>query len=170
MPSGPDHVRQAEHNLQFLELFSPSYQYNDWALTVGFYSCVHIVEYVIGAYGKKFLYRGTELKQKLQHSEDIARAAESQGILAPNNLRWGNRGPSHSLRNALVKENFKEIKDDYMELYYKCRASRYEIYRCNPAEIKSYLEGAVTNIINWSNSKYGTKFKQPILPPLLAPV
>jgi hypothetical protein len=45
MPQQDDHIRQARHNAQFLSTFDlNATPYPDWAITVAFYTAVHLVE------------------------------------------------------------------------------------------------------------------------------
>jgi len=46
MPSFEDHSEHSRHNLAFLESFFLS-RFNDWAITVMFYTGVHIVESIL---------------------------------------------------------------------------------------------------------------------------
>ena len=47
MSSDSQHIDQAQKNVDFLESFIDQYKFNDWAITVAFYVCVHIVEAAI---------------------------------------------------------------------------------------------------------------------------
>ena len=47
MPSDQKHIDQAKHNIQFLENFYSDYKFNDWSITVSFYTCIHIIEAAI---------------------------------------------------------------------------------------------------------------------------
>lgn len=56
MPSEQNHIDQAKHNISFLESFYPNYKFNDWSITVAFYTCIHIVEAVIHKKEKDYLF------------------------------------------------------------------------------------------------------------------
>jgi len=43
MPQETDHIRQARHNAQFLSTLGCT-PYPDWAITVAFYTAIHLVE------------------------------------------------------------------------------------------------------------------------------
>jgi hypothetical protein len=49
MAAVTDHFDHAIHNHKFLKTFIKSYNYNDWAITVGFYALLHFVEFTIGS-------------------------------------------------------------------------------------------------------------------------
>ena len=45
MPTEQQHYHQAKRNIQFLESFYKTYNYNDWSVTVAFYAALHVIEY-----------------------------------------------------------------------------------------------------------------------------
>jgi uncharacterized protein (UPF0332 family) len=53
MPSLDEHIRQAEHNERFVDIFDlKSSPYLDWALTGIFYSAIHYIEAALATRGK----------------------------------------------------------------------------------------------------------------------
>jgi len=68
MPSGSQHVQQATHNIDFLSSFYKSRYYNDWSITVAFYSALHIFENAIFT-KKQLTYRGNSIT--IEHADDL---------------------------------------------------------------------------------------------------
>jgi len=153
MPSSAEHLDQSDHNLQFLKLFYGKFENNDWAITVGFYAAVHIVEYAVSV-SPNLMYKGKNLG-RLLHSDDLKRIAAKRNIPPPNNIRWQRTTP-HFLRNILVRANFKPIESAYLLLYRKSRSARYEYYQFSDSETKRLVETVVVGIVGWCNKEFGT--------------
>ena len=146
MPLGEEHIKQAQHNLDFIGTFYESYLYNDWAVTVSFYACVHIIENSIYS-GGHLLYQGLPIK--ILHSDEL-RAA-----LQKTKLDLKETSP-HIIRNLLVEENFGEISDFYLLLYSESRNARYKRYQFDKNDVNLVVKPALSEIVNWSNKKFKT--------------
>lgn len=155
MPSSRQHTNQAVHNLKFLESFYNSYEFNDWAITVGFYASVHIIENAI-ALKKTISYRGEHIS--IQHSGQLPRTLEKEfPHLLPENYSHSTF-THHVARNSIVKENFPEIADVFELLYKNSRIARYFYHSWDKIQVETIVKPALTKIINWSNKEFKTKF------------
>lgn len=154
MPSNLEHVEQAKHNLTFLHSFYISGDYNDWSITVSFYSAVHIMEAAIYS-SQKLTYRGIPLKKRVFGSEKLAEMAGQQGIPPPENLSWES-AKGHWSRKTLVEDNFREISSQYSILYIRSRTARYDKYHFSPEEMDRIIKPALLKIVNWANQKFAT--------------
>lgn len=103
MPNFEDHVKQATANIQFLESFIYA-RSNDWAITVMFYSALHITEALIWK------------KANLKRSQE-------------NNYDYDIHCPNHDKRARTVKELIPEIHFQYLQLEKAAHNSRYKVYR-----------------------------------------
>lgn len=153
MPSGLEHVQQAEHNINFLDLFHQSFKFKDWTVTVSFYSCVHIIENAI--FEKKELnFLGKKIR--IEHSEHLPEAASTAKILPPKNFPGKFQG--HNARLILARENFPIISTSVAYLYNKSRSARYYVYDFTDGETLDVLHKLDT-IIKWSNVEFKTAYK-----------
>lgn len=157
MPDGSQHVSQAKHNLTFLESFYPSAVQHDWAITVGFYACVHIIEYAVFS-THPLSYKGTQVKGRIRHSDKLPEVAAAQGIPPPRNISWSST-KGHLLRNILVSENFREIAADYRILYNESRTARYDVYVYDNEFIENFIRPALLAIVTWSDKRFGSGLK-----------
>lgn len=154
MSSSEQHVKQANHNIDFLHAFFDSHSYNDWAITVGFYIAVHVIENAIAVSGK-LKYRGKEVS--IKDSEELPKVAARCGIAPPQNFT-SDAWTGHTARNIIIQENFSQISDDYKYLYRKSRTARYVQYVVSDNDVKLILGTCLRSIINWSNEKLKTGF------------
>ncbi len=149
MPPGPEHVDQAQHNLNFLETFFRDHKFNDWSITVAFYTSVHIVENAIFNV-QDISFQGDQLK--ILHSDDLEKALQKA------NIKFSSLSP-HVARNLIVEENFLQIANHHKSLYRQSRNSRYKKYQITDIETDIIVKPALREIIEWSNSNYKTKFR-----------
>lgn len=153
MPLGEQHIQQAIHNLDFLTSFYKVNLYNDWAITVGFYSALHILENVVFV-KKKLTYRSKEII--IEHADELPTSASKENIPAPKN--FGTPISPHQFRNILTQENFPDVADFYMLLYRQSRTARYKKYQFTKNEVNLIVKPALGIIIEWSNKNYSTAF------------
>ncbi|OGW88152.1 MAG: hypothetical protein A3G33_02695 [Omnitrophica bacterium RIFCSPLOWO2_12_FULL_44_17] len=154
MPSSNQHLQQANHNLHFLASFVTNYSYNDWAITVSFYTAVHVIEAGINK-SVELLYCGKKIQ--IHHSDELPAAAGKQGIEQPINFSSANFSP-HVARKILVDENFPEIAAEYNLLHREARAARYFNYSFAEYKIKLLIGTTFKKIISWSNNQLETNF------------
>ncbi|MDD5226063.1 MAG: hypothetical protein PHV97_02630 [Candidatus Omnitrophica bacterium] len=155
MSSSDQHVRQANHNLEFLHVFFDSHLFNDWAITVGFYIAVHVIENAIAVSGK-LKYKGKEVS--IKDSDELPKVAARCGIPPPQNFT-SDAWSGHIARNILIAENFPQISEDYKYLYRKSRTARYVQYAVEDNDVKLILGVSLRSIVNWSNDKLKTEYK-----------
>lgn len=92
MPSLDEHLRQAEHNERFVDIFDlKSSPYLDWALTGIFYSAIHYVEAALA----------TRAKHPLSHSER-------------------NTLIHLYIKNNDVYDDHRDLMEDSRDVRYKC--------------------------------------------------
>ena len=138
MPSDIQHLNQSKHNFSFLETFYSGHQFNDWSITVAFYSVVHVVEIAI--------YRSNEIRYKgqkinISHSDELPRAASNAKIGGPDNFNTESLS-GHTLRNIIIKENFSEISNSFMLLYRESKTARYRKYDFSDLEVQLIVKPA----------------------------
>ena len=131
MPSKDSHLDQAKSNIRFLSLFYNGENFNDWAVTVAFYSCLHVVEF------------GIDSLESIPQEARIRKDTENH----------------HKRIFRLVENYFKEIEDDYKHLYKQSRSSRYYFYKPHKLAAELLIKVQMRNILNWSNLKFGTDLK-----------
>lgn len=153
MPDDTHHCSQSNHNIDFLKSFFPSCLYNDWAITVAFYTSLHIVENAIFKKGK-ITFRGQE--EEIKHSNEMRKILKRKEILPDG-------GPpepysNHIIRQFIVNENFEEICDHYKLLYSTSITARYRNYCIDKRVTDCIIKVSLVSIIDWSNSNFGTKF------------
>ena len=129
MPSKEEHFNQAQCNQEFLKSFYNKDTNNDWAITVAFYTVLHVIE------GAIFI----DQPFSVQHSDDIS--------LLPHTGH-------HEKRNYVVKEIYKEIVNPYMLLYRESRNSRYKKFAWTKFETGLIVVPSLTEIFEWANKKY----------------
>jgi len=161
MSSDSQHIYQAQKNVDFLESFIDQYKFNDWAITVAFYVCVHIVEAVI--FLKKDLkHQGYSIR--IENSEDLPAVATAAKIPPPKNLSWTAK-LNHAFRNLLLAENFPEISEKYNYLYSKSKSARYYCYKWDSKDVDLTLKYSLAFIVSWFNKTFSNSLKisKPIL-------
>ena len=149
MPTSEEHIRQAQHNIDFLETFFESHTFNDWSITVSFYSAVHIIENAIFN-SANLTYSGKPIK--ISHSTDLLSA------LQKINTQIAQNSP-HIYRSLIVQENFSDISDFYSLLYKESRNARYKGYQFKNNDTNLIVKPAIREIVNWSNDKFKTGLK-----------
>lgn len=156
MPESKEHYYHAEHNLEFLKSFCPSHKYNDWAITVAFYTSVHLVEYAIGK-RKRITYRGHAL-EGIEHSDQLPAYASKCGIGKPSGLKLDSKS-QHYLRNVLIEgsDEFSKVSPYYISLYKKSRQSRYYKYSWNDTEINLVMKMIFIPLLNWFAENFHSK-------------
>lgn len=113
MPSADKHILQAQSNINHLAEFFPGNRFNDWVITVSFYSCVHIVEAAV--YLKQNLkFKGLDVR--IQDTNDIKALIDklkmSDGIR--NAIK---ESTHHEIRDIIVSDNFDPISEGYSVLW-----------------------------------------------------
>lgn len=156
MPPDKAHLEQTQKNISFLEDFVDSNKFNDWAITVAFYTCVHIAEFLFFA-KKNLTYKGITIQ--IEHSDDLPVAAMKANIPPPNNMTWTAKQLNHKFRNTLLTENFPEISQQHYYLYNKSRQARYYCYKWDKLDIDLDLKYSITHIIKWVNQNFKADLK-----------
>ena len=154
MPSDQSHIDQVKHNIQFLESFYSDYKFNDWSITVAFYTCIHIVEAVIHK-KKKITYLQKELT--IEHSDQLFKEIAKANLPLPKNYS-SSAFSNHTARGIIVNENFKEIAGYFDLLYGNSRTARYRQYNWNKNEVEFLVKPSLDVILKWSNKNYSTDF------------
>jgi hypothetical protein len=158
MPSCDQHLAHAKSNLEFLNSFLHTYTKNDWAITVAFYTAVHLIEYSI-AKEQKFTFYGGVLE--IQHSDQLPYKAEESGINPPEGINKENLSP-HKARNLLLKgcPVYAEICDTYQLLFKQCHTARYRMYVWEDFKIKLIISQYFNPILAWFNKKYSVGMQE----------
>jgi hypothetical protein len=152
MPSAAQHDAQATSNLSFLDSFYKVHQFNDWTVTVSFYSAVHIIEGAIFK-TKKLLYSGVPIF--IEHSEDLPKACGTASVQPPKNYTPGLS--THWKRKTIVTQNFGPVATEYRFLYNKSLSARYEVYIFSNYEALDMI-AKLKKIITWANNTFSTSF------------
>ncbi len=156
MSDSSEHLAHAKHNLEFLKSFIESKKFNDWTITVSFYTAVHLVEYAIAKLGQ-LTYCGKTLT-KIHHSNQLPSVAASCGIGRPEGLVVDTKS-QHELRNILVNgtDELKGVSENYILLYKKSRVSRYQQYKWQDGEIDMFIKYAANPVFKWFDDNFKTK-------------
>ena len=154
MPSNQSHIDQAKHNIQFLASFYSDYKFNDWSITVAFYTCIHILEAVIHK-KKKIAYLQKELA--IEHSDQLFKEIAKANLPLPKNYS-SSAFSNHTARGIIVNENFKEIAGYFDLLYGNSRTARYRQYNWNKNEVEFLVKPSIDAILKWSNKNYSADF------------
>ena len=154
MPSFDQHIRQAQHNIEFLESFYPTYKFNDWAITVSFYTAVHIIEAVI-AKRSKIKFKGKEYL--IQHSEQLSNILRTRKESLPKNFSEEFLTHHHIMRNLIVNENFPQVSEWFKLLYNDSRTARYRKYQWENYKVDMVVKVVLKEIIEWANKEIGAK-------------
>lgn len=146
MPSGSHHTNQAASNIKFLKTFYSYYVHNDWAITVGFYTAVHIVEGALYE-TKKITIKGKEIN--VEGAEGIKYELIKKGVILPNvNLS------AHRLRILAVEYAFSDVSASYKNLHDMAWQSRYVRFSWTQPETHLAIEFDLKPIIEWYNGKF----------------
>jgi|WetSurMetagenome_2_1015567.scaffolds.fasta_scaffold188186_1 hypothetical protein len=125
MPSSKEHIDQATKNLQFLESFILKAS-NDWAITVMFYTSLHIAEALI-----------FQEANRKRYEENI--------------WDYEIHSTNHDHRERQIKGLFKEIHYYYSELSTGATDGRYKIYRFRNEEVIDHFDNHFTPIVDFFN-------------------
>jgi rRNA maturation protein Rpf1 len=155
MSSFNQHIRQAQHNIEFLESFYESYKFNDWAITVSFYTAIHIVE---AAIAKKEKIKIGDKEFGIQHSDQLSNILKTYKDKLLKNFSEESI-THHFLRNLIVKENFPQISSWFKLLYNHSRIARYREYQWENYKIDLVVKTSLKEIIEWANKEIGVKIK-----------
>lgn len=134
MPSFDQHLSQANHNFSFLQSFFLK-QSNDWAITVTFYTSVHLVEGLIN-----------KESNRLRNEED--------------NFDYEIDCSTHDKRESQVKSLFNEIHFAFSELRKSASKGRYKIYNFRNNEVTADFNNHFIPIADFFN-RYCTRYKIP---------
>jgi hypothetical protein len=156
MPTDAEHLNQGNHNIEFLSFFYADTRFNDWAVTVAFYSALHIVEYVIFKQ-KSVSYQSNALN--ILHSNGYFRAIVGARLPLPKGCSPDSS--DHKARRFIVRENFQEIAGQYYRLFNNSHTARYRCYSWDRLQVEQMVKTDLHNIISWANNKYGASFIEP---------
>ncbi|MEW6534992.1 MAG: hypothetical protein AB1454_05155 [Candidatus Auribacterota bacterium] len=154
MPNSKQHFDKAQNNLRFLDSFIDSHQYNDWTVTVAFYTAVHIIEGAIFLEGS-LCYK--DIPVSLSHSDELPKVAAQAGIDSPGNYDLSQK-TAHILRRYLVDENFRDISHFYEVLYTQSRTARYRVHLFADHIVDMIVSTRLRPIIYWANKNYNAGF------------
>jgi len=105
MPSGPDHIAQANHNEEFASYLKSKLTYKDWIITVCFYAALHYVESIFFNIPS---VRHTVTTIPIEPTTGKKRCSE------------------HAWRMKLVKDNFSQrVYIHFKKLYTNSLTARY---------------------------------------------
>lgn len=152
MPTDAEHISQASHNITFLKTFYSQYRYNDWSITVAFYSALHIIEGVIHR-KQKINYRGDSLQ--ISHASELFGRIKQANLPLPKNVQGGYKSP-HTARKIIVDHNYSTISMEYSMLYKKSHTARYKRYIWQNPETDRIARDPLQAIIAWSNQELST--------------
>jgi len=160
MPDAKSHLEHALHNLRFLESFYGSHLFNDWSITVAFYSSVHLIEHVVAKL-KRLNWQGKTI-EGIEHSDQLPAFAEKNGLRRPNGLKIDTKS-QHVLRNLIVEasDEFKEKSDYYISLYKKSRQSRYYQHSWTNQEAEMIMKLLFIPFLKWLNTTHDTRIPIP---------
>ena len=155
MSGSSKHSDQAAHNIRFLQGFYKSHEFDDWAITVGFYTALHIVENAI-TQKEAINWKGEKIV--IAQSSDLWRTLKGNfPSLLPAN--YSDAAFSyHVARNLIVSQNFPEIKDEYLALYKQSRVARYRNHLCTEIMAQTMINMHLKKIVRWSNKRFKTAF------------
>ncbi len=158
MPDSTEHYEHASHNLEFLKNFYPSHKFNDWAITVAFYTAVHIFEHAL-AKSKKITYRGYDIVG-IEHSDQLPSFASKCGIGKPSGLKIDSRS-QHFIRNLLIEGSteFSAIYGHYNSLYKKSRQSRYNKFSWSDTDVDLVIKHIFIPLLKWFSEHFSTKLE-----------
>ncbi|MEI6831322.1 MAG: hypothetical protein WCK61_01295 [Candidatus Omnitrophota bacterium] len=157
MPTDLQHMTHGNHNIDFLSHIYPT-QFNDWIITVAFYSSLHVFEYAIFK-TKDLPYRGKKLQ--VMHSKEFFPAIRTAGLPLPHNCT--SKSSDHTARKQIVNRIFPEVSGAYYRLSNDSHTARYELYQQGRPKAEDRIRKDLVKIITWSNTRYPTVFKQPTL-------
>ena len=117
MPDSTQHIIHTEKNLEFLKTFYKNFKYNDWAITVSFYTALHVIESAIHTVGK-FKMQGKELIfDGSEHTRQI--------FVNNNIIKHTDKASIHNLRAIVVQYSFPKIDACYSALSNMAWSARY---------------------------------------------
>lgn len=154
MSNPQKHKTQAEKNLKFLKSFYSDGTFPDWAVTVAFYTAVHIVEYAIFV-SDSIKYADTPLN--IQHSDELIHACERKNIPPLRGNDWASCG-HHQRRILVVEYSFPEINSLYKMLHSQSRTARYKCFTWGKPNVTFLIEEVFDKIIEWGNDKWELGF------------
>jgi hypothetical protein len=125
MPALDEHISQAISNVDFLQPFVYK-KSNDWAVTVMFYTALHIVEAVIW---KKV----NNLRQN------------------QNNYDYEIHSPNHDYRERVVRELLPEIHFSYTQLSKAAHDGRYKVYKFKNQTVSFHINSYFIPIVDFFN-------------------
>lgn len=149
MPISDAHLKQASKNLQLLGVLYPGdYLFNDWAMTVSFYTAVHIIENAI--------FQTADIKFRAQkirvlHSDELRLKLRDVGVDLPTNFT------RHTERKMIVNQNFPEILAAYSGLQIQSEIARYKAYEFKDVEVDMAINFFLKPLVEWSNSKFASQ-------------
>lgn len=146
LPVRSHHINNAKKNISFLKTFYSEYKHNDWAITIGFYTALHIIEGAIYD-TKKFTINKKQIE--INGIEHARREFISKQIIKPNNNL-----PNHKIRMMLVQASFQEIEIQYKSLLDMAWSARYVQFSWSQSETFFAIECYLKDIIEWFNKNY----------------
>lgn len=157
MPTDVEHLSHGNHNIDFLSHIFTT-QFNDWIITAGFYSSLHIFEYAIFK-TENWAYQGKKIK--VLHSKEFFPSLFSAGITLPNGCTP--KSSDHLARGHIVNWFFREISAEYYRLFNASMTARYVLYRQERPITEKRIKEDLLKIIQWGNNRFSTTFKSPTL-------
>lgn len=155
MPNPNQHLAHAKHNLDFLHSFYSSFQFNDWSVTVAFYSSVHMVEAAIAKRGT-ISFRDKQIN--IHGSEDLFKKIPPDW-LPKNNPDAEKKKSTHAARSLIVDYNFPAISAEYGLLYNNCMMARYRQYQWEKLQVEIIVKPCLKAIVSWANKELADNIK-----------
>jgi len=134
MPSQEKHTEQAAHNCEMLRVIGSQNKqtdFSDWYVTIAFYAALHYFEAMLFAAKPSVTAGG--LRMSIEHS----------GTLSVLYVKHS----EHQIRKKLIKTNFQQIYNPYINLYEMSRAARYDCHAPtahNWEKAEIFLDGVKT--------------------------
>ena len=148
MPTSDAHLKQAAKNLQLIGILYPDHSFNDWTVTVSFYTAVHIIENAIFQTAEiKF----DDKKIRVLHSDELRGKLRDVSVDLPGNFT------RHTERKIIVNQNFSEILTEYSGLQIQSETARYKAYDFKDVEVDMIVKFFLKPLVSWSNTKFDSK-------------
>ncbi len=148
MPNDKAHLTHAKHNIDFLENFYKKSEFRDWAITVSFYTSLHIIEYAIFKSGK---IKYNDKDYPIIHSYQLKSAISKTLNSSHDTLS------EHRVRNIIVSQNFPAIELAFRLLFEKSQIARYRRYQWSELEVNTFAKNGLKKIVKWANESFSAK-------------
>ena len=148
MPDSTHHITHTEKNLKFLKKFYKDFEHNDWAITVSFYTALHVIESAIHRtkqfeiQGKKLNFDGTDRARQVFIDNGIIKSTDKLSL--------------HNLRGIIIQYSFPKINAHYATLSNMAWSARYFQFAWEQKDAFFATEFYLKEILNWHNGRFHT--------------